>query len=92
MEKTGRAEKLNKIHEFVDSMAEAGATKKRVSMPKWMLQGFFYGLFLGLIGYLAGSIAITAVPAAFPATLPTISAALGFLASLGIAYTKDINQ
>jgi len=92
MEETEREEKLNRIYEFVDSMAEATSPKKKGSMPKWMLQGFFYGIFLGLIGYLAGAVAINAVPAAFPATLPVISAALGFLGSLGIAYTRDIME
>ena len=73
-------------------MAENANPKKRIAMPKWMLQGFFNGMFLALIAYLSGAIAVNAVPAAFPATLPTIAAALGFLAAIGIAYTNDITQ
>jgi len=85
-------DKLKGAHEFVDGMAEEKVKKVGVAMPKWMMQGFFYGMFLALIAYLAGAIAVNAVPAAFPAALPVISAALGFLAALGIAYTRDIAQ
>ena len=56
------------------------------------MQGFFYGLFLALLGYLSGAIAMNAVPAAFPATLPVVAGALGFLAAIGIAYTKDLKE
>jgi len=79
-------------HEFCDGMAEDVKPKKGQAMPKWLLQGFFYGLFLALIAYLSGAIAINAVPAAFPAALPVIASALGFLAAIGIAYTKDITE
>ena len=86
------SEKLKAVYDFLDGMTKKEDTMPKVAMPKWMLQGFFYGVFLGLIGYLAGAIAINAVPAAFPATLPVISAALGFLGSIGIAYTRDITE
>jgi len=73
-------------------MADPIVKKKGVSLPKWMLQGVFYGLFLGVVGYLAGGIALTAAPAVFPASIDVVTGALGFLASLGIAYTNDVVQ
>ena len=73
-------------------MAESDVKRKGVAMPKWMLQGTLYGLFLGGIGYLAGTVAVNAAPGVFPATIGVIMGALGFLGSLGIAYTNDITQ
>ena len=90
--KAEMTEKLIEAHKFTDGMADETKSKKRQAMPKWLLQGFIYGMFLSLVAYLSGAIAVNAVPAAFPATLPTIAAALGFLAAIGIAYTKDITE
>ena len=85
-------ETLNDVHKFCDGMADEAKPKKSHAMPKWLMQGFFYGLFLAMIAYLTGAICINAVPAAFPPTLPVIASALGFLAAIGIAYTKDISE
>ena len=83
-------ETLKEIRLFCDGMTEKEVPMAKISMPKWMLQGFFYGLFLGILGYFAGGVAVTAAPGLFPATSNIVAGALGFLASLGIAYTKDI--
>ena len=85
-------EKFKEIDRFLARMAEETKPKKKIAMPKWLLQGFFYGMFLSLVAYLCGAIAVNAVPAAFPVTLPVIAGALGFLAAIGIAYTNDINE
>jgi len=86
------SEKLKYIHEFCDSMAEGTVKGRNAALPKWLIQGFLYGLVLGVIMYFAGAVAIAAVPTFLPATTPTIAGALGFLSSLGIAYTNDITQ
>ena len=64
----------------------------KMSLPKWLLQGFFYGIFLALIGYIVGSMAANILPGVFPANFPALSASLGFIASIGIAYTRDITS
>jgi hypothetical protein len=73
-------------------MADPTVKGRGVALPKWLIQGFLYGLVLGVVMYFAGAVTITAIPALFPAATPTIAGALGFLASLGIAYTNDITQ
>ena len=73
-------------------MAEGERKRRGVALPKWLVQGFLYGLVLGVVMYFAGAVAINAVPGFLPAATPTISGALGFLSSLGIAYTNDIVQ
>ena len=73
-------------------MVEPGVRGRGVALPKWLVQGFLYGLVLGVVMYFAGAVAVDAIPAFLPAATPTISGALGFLSSLGIAYTNDITQ
>ena len=73
-------------------MAEADVKRKGVALPKWLIQGFLYGIVLALIMYYAGTVAMVAAPALFPPGLDIVSGAVGFLSSLGIAYTKDISQ
>ncbi|MEA3222774.1 MAG: hypothetical protein U9P49_06375 [Thermodesulfobacteriota bacterium] len=86
------SEKLKNIHEFCDGMAEKEVHMAKVALPKWLIQGFLYGLVLGVVMYFAGAVAVNAIPTFLPAATPTISGALGFLSSLGIAYTNDITQ
>jgi len=73
-------------------MADVERKRRGVALPKWLIQGFLYGLVLGVVMYFAGAVAIAAVPAFLPVATPTIAGALGFLSSLGIAYTNDITQ
>ena len=73
-------------------MAEQAVKGRNAALPKWLIQGFLYGLVLGVVMYFSGAVAVEAVPAFLPATTPTIAGALGFLSSIGIAYTNDITQ
>jgi hypothetical protein len=73
-------------------MSKKEVKMARIAMPKWLLQGFLYGMFLALVGYIVGAISLVALPGLFPPTMDLISAALAFLASIGIAYTNDITQ
>ncbi len=85
-------EKLKDVYLFCDGMAEEPKKGRGVALPKWLVQGFLYGLTLGVVMYFAGAVAIAAVPGFLPLATPTIAGALGFLSSMGIAYTNDITQ
>jgi len=73
-------------------MAEQAVKGRNAALPKWLIQGFLYGLVLGVVMYFSGAVAVEAVPAFLPAATPTIAGAIGFLSSIGIAYTNDITQ
>jgi len=92
MGKRENGEKLKAIHEFLDGMTKKEVKKPMVSMPKWLLQGLFYGTFLGGVGYIVGAMAMNAIAGLFPANFDIIMGALGFIGSVGIAYTNDITE
>ena len=73
-------------------MAEQAVKGRNAALPKWLIQGFLYGMILGVVMFFSGAVAVEAVPTFLPATTPTIAGALGFLSSIGIAYTNDITQ
>ena len=73
-------------------MAEQAVKGRNAALPKWLIQGFLYGMILGVVMFYAGAVAIAAVPGFLPPATPTIAGALGFLSSIGIAYTNDITQ
>ena len=83
-------EKLNRAHRFVDGMAEESKPKKKVSLPKWLIQGLIYGMILAMVLSVVGTMAVGAFPALFAATLPIQMGAIGFAGSIGIAYTNDV--
>ena len=64
----------------------------KVSMPKWLLQGIFYGIFLAAVGYICGAMGMNAIPGLFPVGFDVVIGTLGFIGSVGIAYTKDISE